>query len=68
VKGFKMILAEGTLPEQVALALEASLTALRAAAEDGSEVARFGVMEVEAWLRRIGAVEKVEKVELGVAA
>jgi len=53
-----MILAEGTHPEQVALALEASLTALRAAAEDGSEVARFGVMEVEAWLRRIGAVEK----------
>jgi len=51
-----MILTPNTLPEEVAFVLEQAVTALRAAAEDGSEVARCGLEEVNRCLGYIGAV------------
>jgi hypothetical protein len=49
-----MILAPHTLPEEVAFVLEQAITALQAAAKDGSPVALAGLAEVQRCMGYIG--------------
>ncbi len=55
-----MILAPHTLPEEVAFVLEQAVTALSAAAKDGSEVARYGLAEVQRCMGYIGGDIEVQ--------
>lgn len=56
----KTTLSENTLPEQVAFVLKQAVTALKAAAQDGSEVAGAGLAEVERCAGYVGLVLDVE--------
>ncbi len=63
-----MILAPNTLPEEVAFVLDAAVTALKAAAEDGSEIAQCGLEEVNRCLGYIGAVGGAPLIDIEVWA
>lgn len=56
----KSTLSQGILPEQVAFVLEQAVTALKAAAEDGSEVARYGLEDVARCMSYIGGDIEVQ--------
>ncbi len=55
-----MILAPHTLPEEVTFVLEQAVTALKAAAQDGSPVALAGLAEVQRCMTYIGGDIEVQ--------